>query len=428
MPKRRKIFYGWWIAITACFIKIFNDGAFFYGFTTFFNPIRHTFGWSAAATSIAFTLQRLEMGALGPLAGFMVDRVGPRRLIFSGWVMLGLGFILMSRINSIWAFYGTFLLIATGASFGALVPIFTAVATWFDKKRSRAMAIMFIGPGLSGLIAPVLALSIGHFGWRETLVITGVVLWSVGLPLSFVFRHRPEQYGYLPDGEIRETTDEPMRGSGHSSSNETAKQDSGPSATGFTAREALKTRAFWLICAVSFFQHLGTSAVMVHIVPYLESVGVSRTIAALGVTGMTVFSLIGRLGFGFLGDYFDKRYLMTIAMGLQTIGIAVFSFINMDNVWLLAVFLLTYGPGYGGPIPVRPALQGDYFGTRSFGAIIGLMSAVAMLAGLSSPVFAGWIFDTMGSYRMAWRIFALSSLPAVPLMLLAKPPKARREG
>ena len=126
-------------------MKFFSDGAFFYGFTTFFNPIRQTFGWSAAATSVAFTLQRLEMGALGPLAGFMVDKVGPRKLIFSGWVMLGLGFILMSRINSIWTFYGTFLLIATGVSLGALVPIFTAIATWFDKKRSRAMAIMFIG-------------------------------------------------------------------------------------------------------------------------------------------------------------------------------------------------------------------------------------------------------------------------------------------
>ena len=167
---------------------------------------------------------------------------------------------------------------------------------------------------------------------------------------------------------------------------------------------------------------------MVHIVPYLESVDVPRTIAALAVTGMTVCSLIGRLGFGFLGDYFSKRYLITIAMGLQTVGIAVFSLITVDKIWFLAVFLLTYGPGYGGPIPVRPALQGDYFGTRSFGTIIGVMSAVAMLAGLFSPIFAGWIFDTLGSYRMAWQIFALSTLPAVPLMLLATPPKARGEG
>jgi MFS family permease len=112
-------------------------------------------------------------------------------------------------------------------------------------------------------------------------------------------------------------------------------------------------------------------------------------------------------------------------MALQVIGIFIFSLIDSSKAWLIIVFLLIYGPGYGGPIPVRPALQADYFGTRSFGTIIGLMSLVTMVAGLASPVVAGWIFDTTGSYQSAWQIFALITLPAVPLMIMAKPPKAK---
>jgi len=163
---------------------------------------------------------------------------------------------------------------------------------------------------------------------------------------------------------------------------------------------------------------------MVHIVPYLESVRVSTTIAAMAVTGMTLCSVIGRLGFGFLGDFTNKRYLVATALTLQTIGLFIFSLISPDKSWLIIVFLLTYAPGYGGPIPLRPALQADYFGTRSFGTIMGLMASVSMVGGLFSPVVAGWMFDVTGSYRQAWQLFSLITLPAVILILLAKPPGA----
>lgn len=414
MSRHRKIFYGWWIVLTAAVMHFIGGGTFYYGFTVFFNPIRNAFGWTSAATSIAFTLQRLESGILGPVAGFLVDRLGPRKLMLGGWTITGLGFLWMSRINSSWAFYGAFLVIATGMSFASGLVSNTAVANWFTKKRSRALAITFIGPGASGLLAPLLALSISQVGWREVLAYVGIALWVIGLPLSLLMRHKPSQYGYLPDGES-------SIGVGEAA----VEADSGTPTSDFSAKDALRTKAFWLLAFVSFFQQVGTSAVMVHIVPYLESVGVPTTIAALSVTGMTVFSLIGRLGFGLLGDFANKRYLIAVALALQTIGLFIFSLVGVDRMWLLLVFLLTFGPGYGGPIPVRPALQADYFGTRSFGTIMGLGAVVAMLGGLVSPVIAGWFFDTLGSYHLAWQLFALATLPAIPLMLLAKSPSAK---
>ena len=426
VPRKRKFFYGWWIVLAAAFMHFFGGGTFYYGFTVFFNPIKNAFGWTSAATSLAFTLQKLEQGALGPLAGFLVDKVGPRKLVFFGWAVTGLGFLLMSRISSLWVFYGAFLVIATGQSFASGLMSNTAIANWFSKKRSRALTFAFIGPGVSGLLAPMLALFIGKFGWRETLFATGIALWALGLPLSLVMRHKPSQYGYLPDGETASSS-ETISGNSSQLSHEITDSDSDSSATGLTAREAMKTRAFWLLGAVGFFQQIGTSAVGVHIVPYLESVNVPTAIAATTVTGITLCSLIGRLGFGLLGDLYNKRYLMAIALAVQAIGLLIFSFVSMDIAWLLILFLLTYGPGYGGPIPLRPALYADYFGTRSFGTILGFTGIVSMVGGLVSPVIAGWMFDVTGSYRVAWQIFALVTVPSVPLILLTKAPKAKPE-
>ena len=427
MLRRRKIFYGWWMVLGCAILNFINGGTFIYGFTTFFNPIRQTFGWTAAVTSIAFVFRGLETGALELVVGLLVDRVGPRKLMLPGWIIAGLGFIWMSRIDSLWAFYGSFMVIAFGMSFGSFVTIDTALAHWFTKKRSRAMTLVRVGFGVSGILVPLVALSISQFGWRETATFVGIALWVFGIPLSLLMRHKPSQYGYLPDGETPEVMREPTTGPSPRSSRGITEPDLSSSVTGFTAKAALRTRAFWLLSFAFFFQHIATGAIMVHIVPFLESVKIRTEIAATAVTGMTLSSLIGRLGFGFLGDFANKRYLIAIALTLQTIGVFIFSFVDADRVWLIIPFLLTYAPGFGGTIPVRPALVADYFGTRNIGAIFGWMGFIGMLGGVASPVIAGWFFDVTGSYHLAWQIFALVTLPAIPLMLLAKPPRTEQE-
>lgn len=367
------------------------------------------------------------MGILSPVVGFLVDRVGPRRLMLFGWSMFGLGFLLTGRINSLWAFYGAFLIITLGMSFGFFLVMNTTVANWFIRKRSRALTIISAGMASSGMLVPLLAFLVGQFGWRTSLMVVGVTLWAVGLPLSLVMRHKPSQYGLLPDGETGRMLDGEAGVPSTEPSKKAIEPDTGTSAISFTAREALKTRAFWILAVISFFQQIGMGSVSVHIVPYLESIEIPTAIAATTVTGMTICSLIGRLALGFLGDFMSKRYLIAIAFALQSIGLFLFSIIAIDKVWLIVLFLLTYAPGYGSVIPLRPALQADYFGSKSFGIIAGLMMIVSMFGGLSSPVVAGWIFDITGSYRLAWRLFALIIAPAIPLILLAKPPPARQE-
>ena len=425
MARERKIFYGWWIVLACTLLYFTSGGIWLYGFTVFFNPIRNTFGWTAAITSVAFTMQRLQGGILSPVVGFLVDKLGPRRLMVFGWGAVGLGFFFISRIDSLWAFYGSFLLIGAGISFAAWVTIQTTIANWFIKKRSRAMMITFVGFAGSGIVAPLLALSIGSFGWRETTIFVAIAVSIIGMPLSLLMRHKPEQYGLLPDGDdpVKEAVNEESS----RSPAEGTKSGSSPSTTDFTAKEALKTQAFWLLSFVTLFQQITTSALFIHIVPYLESVRFSTVQAATVVTGVTVCSLVGRLVFGFLGDFTNKRYLLTISYALQAGGLFMFAFIEFERAWVVIPFLIVYAIGYGGMWPLRPSIQADYFGRAHFGAIMGLMSAISMVGGLTSPVVAGWIFDSTGSYHLAWILFAWISVPAVPLMFLAKPPKAKSE-
>jgi MFS family permease len=418
---RKGIFYGWWMALACAFMNFFIGGVFFYGFTVFFNPIRQTFNWTAAQTSIAFSFQRLESGLAGPIVGFLVDRTGPRKLMIGGWIIVGISFFWMSRINSLMEFYAAFFILAVGFSFGSFVVMNAAIANWFSKKRSRALTIIYLGFGLSGLLVPLLTSTVNHFGWRQTLVFVAVISLIIGLPLSLLMRHKPDQYGLFPDGEDLL----PDRGTQPAPIQESTRSTGSPPIVNMTAIEAVKTRSFWLLSSVFFFQQIGTPAIIVHIVPYLTSIQISPTIAALSVAILTLCSLLGRLIFGLLGDFKDKRYLITITVALQTVGIFLFSLIEADKIWLLWIFLFIFGLGYGGPIPIRPALQADYFGTKSFGTILGLTSLVSMLPGLVSPVVAGWIFDTTGSYKTAWQIYSLITLPAVPLMLLAKSPKVK---
>ncbi len=423
VQRKGKVFYGWWIVGASTILNFVAGGTFVYSFTVFFNPIRNTFGWSAAVTSIAFTLQRFESGLLEAVAGFLVDRVGPRKLMLFGWGMVGLGFLFMSQVDSLWSFYGSFLIMATGLSFAVFIVIFATIANWFDKKRSRAMTLVVTGFGASGILVPLVAMAVNQFGWRETLALVGIGLWVICLPLSSLMRHKPSQYGYLPDGESPAPVSKSEDSLSTHPSSEIPQSELEREVRSLAPGEALRTRSFWLLTAVGFFQFIGASAVMVHVVPYLESVGIPNTTAAATVTGITLCSLIGRLGFGFLGDFINKRYLIAIGIALQAVGVLILSFISADRMWVIIPFLLTYAPGFGATMPLRPAIQADYFGLKNYGTIMGLMMLVSMPGGLASPVLAGWMFDVTGSYQLEWQWFALITVPAIPMILLARPPR-----
>ena len=404
-----KIFYGWWIIIASSIITTYNGGILFYGFTAFFNPILNEFGWSRAATSLAFSLQRLEGGIAAPIVGYFIDRLGPRKMSLFAVTVFGLGFLLLSRVDSLPTFYIFFIIISIGHSAGFYAVGAAVVANWFVRKRGKAMGFVTGGVCLAGTLVPVLVWLIDTYGWRQSLVIAGVGMWIIGIPLSFVFRNKPEAYGMLPDGdtEIKSPSVQPQ---------ESAVE------TEFTAMEAVKTRSFWMLAVGLSISFMAMSAVFVHIMPFLESIGISREKAGFVVTLTILLSVLGRIGLGWLSDYMDKRYVFCIALGLQTVGLLVFA--NIRSFWHILLFLATFSPGYGAPIPLRPAIQGEYFGRKQFGTIQGLLLSISTVSSMLGPPFAGWICDVTGSYRLAFLLLAV--IPAVGILMFLLTPPAQR--
>ena len=186
--------------------------------------------------------------------------------------------------------------------------------------------------------------------------------------------------------------------------------------------QALRSRVFWLLALSTSLNMIAQSALVVHAIPHLTGVGMPSTLAATAIAGMTTISVAGRLGFGWLGDRLQKRYVLALLFGLQIAGLIVFA--SLSEPWHLIPFLALYAPSYGGAIPLRPSIQGEYFGRRAFGSIQGVMMGCTSVGGVLGPIFAGWVFDLVGSYRVAFLVLAAVVAAAVPA-ILALPPSPR---
>jgi sugar phosphate permease len=422
---RVRVFYGWWVVSASAAIVFLTGGTFFYGFSALVKPLQDEFGWSRALISGAFSL-RTEVGGLAsPVVGYLVDRIGARRLLLAGSVLVGAGFIALSRVESVWAFYATVMVIAVGMSATGGAVALTAAAHWFERQRGRAMAVLTAGAGSSGVMVVVLAVLISAFGWREALLIMGVVQWAVCIPLALVVRHRPQEMGLLPDGEAPQTPLEAAQTVGRLPGRAAALAEAdgladGPlylQDSGLTIRQALHTRAFWLLALAMSLAGFGSTAIIVHQVVYVtEAAGLSDGEAAVVAMMMPMVSLIGRLGFGWLADYREKRQVLAASYVLLGLGILLLA--AAQEPWQLLFFLAVFSPGWGGSIAVRPAFQAEYFGLRAFGALQGLMFTVSTLGSVAGPVFAGWVHDSTDTYRQAFVVLALATLAAAPAVLM----------
>lgn len=395
--KPPRIFYGWWV-VAACFIiALYTSGVVFYGFTAIFEPIADEFGWSYAQISFAASIRGLEAGLLAPFIGLIVDRWGPRRLIFIGVIFTSMGLMLLSRINSIGMFYVASALMAIGISSSGISVTVTAVANWFRKRVGLASGIMICGYGSSGFIVPVMVGLIDTYEWRTALFILALFLLVIGLPLSLVVRHKPEKYGYLPDGEVASAV-----------AATTTLPSVTPAEVDIRAAQAMRSRTFWHISLGLIPQFIVVAGVVTHVMPYLSSIGISRQVSGLVATAIPLLSIVGRFGFGWLGDRVGKKRKQLSASGLiiMVLALVIFEFISTGWTWLLVPFLILFGIGYGGNVTMLGVLLREYFGRSNFGAIIGVMWGILMLGNVAGPPVAGWVYDNWGSYQGVWLAFA----------------------
>jgi MFS family permease len=230
-------------------------------------------------------------------------------------------------------------------------------------------------------------------------------MWILGISLSFVIRDRPKQYSYGPDGE---SLHDPMS---HT------KNKGKEVEIGF--REVLRQRAFLYLMIVELIRNMILSAVTLHVMPYLSTMGVSRPTAGMVATAIPLFSIVGRFGFGWLGDIFDKRYMMAVALCLMSMGMLSFCYVQQE--WVILVFLLLFSPGVGGILVLARTIQREYFGRDSFGKILGIIMGAASIGGIIGPTLAGWVFDTLNSYHLLWFVFCGFSGLSLWLVLRMRP-------
>ncbi|MFN3974422.1 MAG: MFS transporter, partial [Dehalococcoidia bacterium] len=274
-----RVFYGWWIVAVAGGFQALFGALFFHGFGTFFVALQREFGWSRTLLSGAYSLARVEGGLLGPLEGLLIDRLGPRRVVLIGLGISATGFLLLSRTHNPAWFYASYLVMSLGFSLAGWLTLSTAVNNWFILRRATAMSFLSVGLSVGGLSVPLLALAMEGWGWRNTSVGIAMLILAVGIPMALVLRRKPEDFGLVPDGGLQYSS---------SPSREALR----PFSADFTVWQAVRTRAFWAISLGHAVALIPTTAVVVHLIPFLENeVRLPLAVAASVVTVSTAVGI-----------------------------------------------------------------------------------------------------------------------------------------
>jgi MFS family permease len=404
-----RVFYGYWMVAAAFGVQLITAGLLMQSYGAYVAVLQEKRGWSKTALSGAFSLTQLVSGMVGPFQGVLMDRIGPRAVMRVGFVIFGTGFMLLSQVHSLTAYYAVFLVLALGFAMSAFFPLTVALVNWFERRRSRVLSTMSLGFAVGGLLVPFVAYSLEHLGWRNTAFASGVIMWVVGIPLASVMRRRPEDYGEVVDGirnpppaavatELQTRTDRD-----------------------FTAREAIRTPAFWLISLGHGSALLVVGAVSVHIISHLkEDLGYSVGSASLVVTLMTSMQMVGMLIGGAIGDRFDKRKISAVCMLMHMFGMLLVTYAT--SFAMIGAFAVLHGLAWGIRGPLMQAMRADYFGRKSFGTIMGISATVIMVGQISGPLFAGIMADTTGSYVAGFTILAVLSGCGSLFFLFARRP------
>ncbi len=388
-----------------------------------FVALESAYGWNRTQLSLAFAFTRIEGGILGPIEGALVDRLGTRRMVFIGLTIMGAGFLFLSQVRELWMFYVAFLIMALGQGLGGWLPLNAMLTNWFNRNRAKAMgwAASVARLGALGLI-PAVAWAVDpeadNVGWRMTAMLIGLLVICVAFPISRLIRNRPEDYGLLPDGD---SPDDPVQSTPRRSRLQSATASRAADTNlEFTAGQALRTRAFWLISIGHGFTSMAIIAIMAHLAPLLTDQGLSLPEAAWVVTTYTTSSMIFQIVGGYIGDRVPKNLALFGFTLIQALALLVLTF--STSTMMAFVFAVLFGMGFGGRSPLTTSIRGDYFGRRSFGKIMGISQVPMNVLLLGAPVLPGVLRDIQGTYTTAFLILAVLNVIGGLLFLMARKP------
>jgi sugar phosphate permease len=393
--KKIHIFYGWYIVAALFFVWAFVGGIVMNSFTAYIEPLSDKFGWNYTSIAFAVSLHHMAQVIFFPVAGLFVDRWSVRKLVFTGIFFTAIGIFLLSRITSLSQFYAIYFFIGiTTSTCIATIPL-TVVGRWFRKKISLATGILMAGAGSSGLLVPLVTRIIDMFGWQNAMAILGTGLMVIISPLALLIRPEPEKYGYLPDGDINAKPDiDEVQTPVEINENQVG------------VKQALKSRVFWHITIGYVFLFLVGLAVTTNIMPYLSTIGIDRKTASFLVSALVIGGLFGRLGFGWLGDRLNKRYVAISGIFLVGLCLLVLIYVVPVAGWIILPAIIVFSFGYGGAVTMQSVLLKEYFGAGNLGSIIGFSFGITRSGIIVGPPLASWLYERFDNYNIAWFILA----------------------
>lgn len=399
----RAMFQGWKIVAVSVLTQAVQAGLLIYSIGVLALAFGKEFGGPRKDVMFAATCLSIATSLLSPLGGIAIDRASARRLMLGGITALGLGFILLGRARSlteVWLVFG--LVLPLGNLMLGQLPTATLMTRWFRAARGRAMGVAALGTSLGGFVFPVLLSTLfGSLGWRDAVTWIGVGVWIVLAPLiAWVVVDRPEDVGTGPDGRV-----------------EAASADTASSEPSRSLGSILGMRAFWIetvVFGIGLFVYLG---VLSNLVPHAVTLGLSSTEAAAIISGLTVFSVVGKLALGSIADRIDLRRTLWIAQACMALGCVLF--LSTATRGGLLAGAAAFGFAAGGLLPVWGTMVAKSFGRASFGRALGAMNlAVLPITSMSAP-FAAAVFDATGAYALAFSTFiGLLLVAALALLTL----------
>ncbi|MFC2008195.1 MFS transporter [Chloroflexota bacterium] len=408
-------FYGWKVVSAAFWVALVAYGVQ-YSFGIFLKPLSEDFSWARTLVSGAVSLFMFSRGALAIFTGWATDKYGPRKTVAAGGLFLGLGLLLTSQISAAWQlylFYG--LMVGFGLSV-AFAPLVATASRWFVSWRGLAVGIVVAGIGMGTVVmSPLARYLVATYEWRSSFIIIGLLAWLVVIPAALFLRRSPEEKGLLPLGKAE------VVAADEADSSIVAKGDNLASGGGFSLREAMRTRAFWLLLTIIIFWSTCVQMTMIHIYPHATDLGITEVVAANFLVVIGLFSIIGRLTMGAVSDRLGGRPTLAICLAMQ--ALAMFFLLRVADIRMFYLFAAVFGFAYAGCVPQLPIIAGELFALRSIGAIIGVQMLGVAIGGAIGPVLGGYVFDVTGTYYIAFLVSSICTILALVLLVMIRVPQ-----
>lgn len=410
MQRDSRLFYGWVIVGVSFLTQFLIAGSIFYSLAIVLTDLADEFSGGQRAPILGLQLAAgISTAVMGPFIGRLAGSGRIRGLMVVGAASTGLGLIALAHATTLWQLgliFGT--LLAFGGNTLSGITASTLVVNWFEERRAIALGVSQLGSSVGGMVlAPVFASIVAASGWRGAYELMGYVLLGAVVLIAWLVVGRPEDQGELPDGKPAPPGEGPLPGAA-------AEGDSK-----FRTLDALKEKNLWLIVLATGFSFMATTAILNNIVAYGTDAGFSTASAAWLVSVAAGGAAAGKLVFGWLSDRIGPSSAFAISLSAEALGLVALTAGEGYGVVVGLVFFT--GVAFGGTLPLSSAILAACFGREKFGPMMGLMFPLAIPLQLSGPIYAGWIYDSTGSYDLAFWSFAVVLILAAGLVRLVRP-------